>query len=110
VGAKFAVGQAVSIRHRDRTYAGEIVKVGRILVDVRYNGRVVKFLQSTQRALGTRAGPAIYFRIPDDTDRQDRAQAARQALARHGVELSPRHTFTIEQVEALAEVIRTWPQ
>ena len=110
MSAKFEVGQPVSIRHRDRAYAGEIVKVGRILVDIRYNGRVVRFLQSTQRALGTRTGPAIYFRIPDDTDSQDRVQAARQVLASHGVELSPRHTFTVEQVEALAEVARAWPR
>jgi hypothetical protein len=110
VSAKFEVGQQVSIKHRDRAYAGEIVKVGRILVDIRYNGRVVRFLQSTQRALGTRTGPAIYFRIPDDTDRRDRMQGARQALASHGVELSPRHHFTVEQAEALAEVVRTWPQ
>ena len=108
MSAKFEVGQAVGISARDRTYAGQIVKVGRILVDIRYNGRVVKFLQNTQRALGTRAGAGIYFRIPDDMDAQDRAQAARRVLASHGVDLSPRHTFTVEQVEALADVIRMW--
>jgi hypothetical protein len=108
VSAKFEVGQAVSVIDRNRTYAGEIVKVGRVLVDIRYLGRVVGFRRNTQRALGTEAGPAIYFRVPDDTDRQDRIQAARQVLASHGVELSPRHTFTVEQVEVLAEVVKTW--
>lgn len=110
MSTSFEAGQAVSIRHRDRTYTGEIVKVGRILVDIRYNGRVVKFLQNTRRALGTRAGPAIYFGVPDDADRRYRARQARQLLASHGVELSPRRTFTVEQVEALAEVISTWPR
>ena len=109
MSARFEVGQAVSVSDRGRTYAGEIVKVGRMLVDVRYLGRVVKFAQNTQRALGTEAGPAIRFRIPDDIAGQDRMQAARQVLASHGVELSPRHAFTVEQVEALAEVVKTWP-
>jgi hypothetical protein len=110
VSAKFEVGQAVSVRDRDRTYAGEIVKVGRVLVDIRYNGRVVQFLRNAQRALGSRARPGIYFRIPDDKDRQGRMQAARQVLASHGIELSPRRTFTVEQVEALVEVIGAWPE
>jgi hypothetical protein len=110
VSAKFQVGQAVTVQDRRRTYAGEIVKVGRILVDIRYLGRVVQFMQSTQRALGTETGPAIRFRIADDTDRQDRVQAARQVLASHGVELTSRHTFTVEQVEALAEVVKTWQE
>jgi hypothetical protein len=110
VSGKFEVGQAVSGSYRGSTYAGEIVKVGRVPVDIRYLGRVVKFLQNTQRALGTATGPAIYFRIPDDIDRQDRIQAARQVLASHGLELSPRRTFTVEQVEALAEVVQTWQE
>jgi hypothetical protein len=29
-------------------------------------------------------------------------------LASHGIELSPRHTFTADQVEALADVVNTW--
>jgi hypothetical protein len=110
VSARFEVGQAVSVSDRGRAYAGEIVKVGRILVDIRYLGRVVKFSQNAQCALGTETGPAICFRIPDDIDRQDRMQEARQVLARHGVELSPRHTFTVEQVEALAEVVAGGPR
>jgi hypothetical protein len=110
VSAKLKVGQAVSVSDHGRAYAGEIVKVGRIQVDIRYLGRVVKFLQSTQRALGTEAGPAICFTIPDGIDEQDRMQAARQVLASHGVELSPRRTFTVEQAEALAEVVKTWQE
>jgi hypothetical protein len=98
----------VSVEDRGRTYAGEIVKVGRILVDISYLGRVVKFSRNTQRALGTETGPAISFRIGEDTGRHDRMQAAQQLLASHGVELSPDHTFTVEQVQALAEVVRTW--
>jgi hypothetical protein len=105
VSAKFKVGQAVGVCDRDHTYAGEIVKAGRFQVDIRYLGRVVKFHQITQRAVGS---PAIYFKIPDDADGQNRIQAARQVLASHGIELSPRHTFTADQVEALADVVNTW--
>jgi hypothetical protein len=108
VTVKFEVGQVVSVEDRGRSYAGEIVKVGRILVDIRYLGRVVKFSQNTQRALGTETGPAISFRIAADIDRHERMQAAQQLLASHGVELSPDHTFTIDQVQALAEVVKTW--
>jgi hypothetical protein len=71
VRARLEVGQAVSVRHRDQAYAGEIVKVGRVLVHIRYNGRVVQFLQNSRRALGTRAGPAVYFRILDGADGQN---------------------------------------
>jgi hypothetical protein len=110
VSAKLEVGQAVSVIDRDRTYAGEIVRARRIVVDVRYLGRVVKFWRNTQRALGTETGPPIYFRTPDDIDGQGRTQAARHLLASHGVQLSPRRTFTVEQVEALAEVVKTWQE
>jgi hypothetical protein len=110
VGGKLEVGQAVSVDDGWRTYAGEIVKVGRVLVHVRYAGRVVQFSRSTQRALGTETGPAIRFRIADGTSGQDRLRAGRRVLAGHGVELSPRHTFTVEQVEALAEVVKAWPE
>ena len=110
VSATFKVGQAVSVSHRDRTYAGEIVKVGRVLVDIRYGGRVVQFSHHSGRALGTRTGQPIYFRIPLVMETQDRIRAARQVLASHGVELSPRHTFAVEQVEALAEVVKTWQE
>jgi hypothetical protein len=107
VSARFEVGQVVSVSDRGRTYAGEVVKAGRVQVDIRYLGRVVKFSQITRCALGT---GAICFKIPDDVDSQDRIQAARQVLASHGVELSPRHTFTAPQVEALAEVVKTWTE
>jgi hypothetical protein len=110
VSARFEVGQAVSVSDRGRTYAGEIVRVGRFQLDIRYLGRVVKFSRNGQLALGTETGPAISFRIPDDIGTQDRVQAARQVLASHGVELSPRRTFTPGQVEALAEVVKTWPE
>jgi hypothetical protein len=108
VDARFEVGQAVSIRDRGCTYAGEIVRVGRALVDIRYLGRVVRFVRNTQCALGTEVGRPIRFTIPDDMDGQDRIREARQVLASRGVELSPRHVFTARQVEALAEVVRTW--
>lgn len=110
MSVRFEAGQAVSVSDRGCTYAGEIVKAGRVQVDIRYLGRVVKFSRITQRAFGTETGPAIWFTIPDDMDGQDRVQAARQVLASHGVELSPHRTFTAGQVEALAEVVKTWPK
>jgi hypothetical protein len=109
VSARFEVGQMVSVNDRGRAYAGEIVRAGRVQVDIRYLGRVVKFSQITRCALGTEAGPgAICFTIPDAVDGQDRIQAAQHVLASHGVELNPRHAFTARQVEALAEVVKTW--
>jgi hypothetical protein len=98
----------VDVFDRDRIHAGEIVKVGRTMVDIRYLGRVVKFSRKTQLALGTETGPKICFRTTADIDGWDRVAAARQVLVRHGVELSPLRTFTVEQVEALAEVVKTW--
>jgi PPOX class probable F420-dependent enzyme len=108
VSVEFEVGQAVSVSDRGRTYAGEIVKAGRFQVNIKYLGRVVMFSRVTQVALGTESGSVISFTTPADVAGQDRIRAARQVLARHGVELSPRHTFTAGQVEALAEVVKTW--
>jgi hypothetical protein len=110
MSGKFEVGQEVSVRDRGRTYAGEIVRVGRVMVDIRYLGLVVRFWQNTQYALGTETGIPIRFMTTDDTDGQAPMKAARQVLASYGIELSSRHTLTVGQMEALANAMRTWQE
>jgi hypothetical protein len=45
---------------------------------------------------------------PDDETRDDREFEARVTLERRGVHLVQFHPFTLEQIEALAELVKSW--
>ena len=85
---------------------GVIVKVGRTLVEVRWHGHVEKFRIDT-RIVNDSYG-SVWFETPADTDRRERTTAAQEVLIAAGIELSYRRRFTLEQIEALAEVARTF--
>ena len=96
-----------SRRRRDsQSDPGEIVKVGRTLVEVRWLGRIEKFRIDT-RVINDGYG-SVWFETPADTDRRERTTAAQEVLIAAGIELSYRRRFTLEQIEALAEVARTF--
>jgi len=44
----------------------------------------------------------------DTTAAEDREFEARTILNRHGVQLEQFRPFTLEQIESLAEVVKTW--
>jgi hypothetical protein len=85
---------------------GTIVKVGRTLVEVRYLGRVEKFRIDTRR-INDNYGD-VWFETPEDADRREREIAACVVLRDAGIEFRLGRRFTLEQVEALAEVARSF--
>ena len=93
-------------------WMGHVVKVGRTLAYIDYGDireRIETFRLDTQRRNNDPYGQR-YFRTLAEVADLDRRSVAMEALKAHGVELSHRHSFTIEQREALAEVVKTWDQ
>jgi hypothetical protein len=87
---------------------GEIVKVGRTLLHIRYGGHEQAFRMDTQCTNEVQYGHGTYFRTPEEDALVKRRADAERLLRERGVELSNRATFTLEQIEALAEVVRNW--
>jgi len=110
--AKFEPGQPVVVSEHGRSYDGEIVSVGRSLLEITYGGRsrIVKFRQDTQRATDPQIGSGTYFQTLEEVAARDREIAARIILSDCGIELSPRRKFTVEQMEALARVAQTFTE
>jgi hypothetical protein len=105
------VGDEVVVTSRRRRdvarYPGEIVKVGRALVQIRSNGRVETFRIDTG-VINDKYGGS-WFETPEDATRRERKAAAQSVLREHHITLDfSRHRFTLEQVEALAEVARSF--
>lgn len=51
----------------------------------------------------------LYVRTPEQYEAEQRRSAAMTALGGHGVNLDAmRYRFTLEQIEALAEVVKSW--
>jgi hypothetical protein len=87
---------------------GEIVKIGRTLVHIRYRGWVQAFRMDTKRSNEKQYGHGTYFRTLEEDALVGRRAEARQFLRQHGIELSAHAEFTLEQVEALAEAVKGW--
>lgn len=110
--AKFEPGQPVIVSEHGRSYDGEIVSVGRTQLEITYGGRsrIVKFRQDTQCSASAQVGSGIYFMTLEEVARRNRGIAARRALLDCGIELSRRRRFTVEQMEALAEVAQAFTE
>lgn len=87
---------------------GEVVKVGRKLAMIRAGGRDHEFRLDTQRSNGPQYGHGTSFRTMEQVALSERRSGAEGILRDAGVELSHRKDFTLEQIEALAEVARTF--
>lgn len=87
---------------------GEIVKVGRTLVHIRYRGWVQPFRMDTQHSNDKQYGHGTYFRTLEEDALVRRRADAEGYLRKHGIDLSTRARFTLEQAEALAEVVKGW--
>lgn len=87
-------------------YPGRVVRVGRRLVTISQDagdpGRV--FRLEDGRANDSR-GHQWFLTLPQ-VDEMLRYRAAKGILRARGVELSPAHSFTLDQVEALAGVAK----
>ena len=90
-------------------WMGHVVKVGRTLAHIDY-GDTRERIETFRLADGRRNddGGRRYFLTLEQVAERDRRHEADEVLRVHGVELSHRHSFTIEQREALAEVVKAW--
>lgn len=90
-------------------WPGIVVKVGRTLAHIDYGDareRIETFRLSDGRRNDS-YGHRLFLTLAQVAE-NDRLRAANELLRARGVELSHRRVFTIEQREALAEVVRTW--
>jgi hypothetical protein len=112
----YKVGDEVRVldinnRHPEGGWPGEVVKVGRTLVTVAYLGAFTRDGTEQFRIdTGRKNDDYGHYRIetPEQVAEVARRKAAVALLRERGVELSNRATFTLEQIEALAEVVRNW--
>lgn len=114
MSAKYEVGQEVRVfdvngRHHGQPeggWKGEIVRVGRKLVSVDFPGYGSKaFRIDDQRANDNYRHQ--WFRTLEEVALIERKDKAREVLKSVGLELSLKNGLTVEQLEALAEVIGT---
>ena len=107
----------------NRIWTGRIAKVARKYATAEYettrtdwNGkpkaekRTVEFDMATGWERGTYGTYGIQVRTPAQIDEQERRAGALAEIKAHGVEFKAgrERALTLEQVEALAEVVKTW--
>lgn len=89
-------------------WVGTVEKVGRTLAHIDYpGGHGAEQFRLSDGRRNDRYGHQ-YFRTLAQADEWDRRVSAASILRDRGVELSNRHSFTLEQIEALAEVVQAW--
>jgi hypothetical protein len=84
--------------------------VGRKLVTIEVNRREKKFLLDTQRLNGPQVGSGCHFLTLEQAAERERRHAPLEILRQHGISLSERHSLTLKQIEALAEVAKTFTE
>lgn len=110
---------------RSNIWTGRITSVARKYATAEYevdttylNGkpkrekRTIEFDMATGYERYTYGTYGSRVRTPAQLDRAERHAAAVALLKAHHLEFAPGHanSFTLEQVEALAEVVKTWDQ
>jgi hypothetical protein len=107
-------GDTVSIHtgRRGGAVTGEVVKIGRTLAHIRYHGRTETFRLDTQIMTGPQIGYATYYETAEDAILRERREAALATLKEHDIEIrmGRERNFALEQIEALAEVARTFTE
>lgn len=87
-------------------YVGHIVKVGRTLAHIEYKGWTETFRLDNGRRNDNYGHQ--WFKTLEQAALDERRSVAEAVLRNVGVELSHRRSFTLEQIEALAEVAKTF--
>lgn len=88
----------------DSGWPGTVAKIGRTLVHIECRGRTSQYrLDSHRNSDGFK-----WFSTLDEVAEMERAERARQTLREHRITLDFGHGLTLEQVEALADVARTF--
>lgn len=95
-------------------YAGEILKVGRVLLTIGYNKNHAKgtwiheqkFRMETGRTNEEQYGHGTYFKTMEEFEVDNREANAWAILREHGVEAKlGRNRLTVEQLEAMAAIV-----
>lgn len=103
------LGQEVRVFERNRrpkqedSVPGEVVRVGRKLVDIKYGWATVTFRIDTQTINDSYGG--VWFKTPEQAIADRRRHEAEQILRMHKITLDFGHRLTDSQVRALAELV-----
>lgn len=102
-------------------YTGTVTKVARKYATAAYVRQrtaypagpveeTVEFDMQTGRVRDNSANYGIYVQTAEQYEHDQRRSAAMAVLTAHHIELKLGHarSFTLEQIEALAEVVKTW--
>jgi hypothetical protein len=105
-------GDEVRVRTPRGIVPGTVTYVGRKWISIRYNGRLGDFDMQTRRSRGQQIGAGTYYEVPDaaEDSRRSRIDAAVDVLDGAGIELRPGHYLTLEQIEAIAAILRPDPK
>lgn len=83
---------------------GSVVKVGRKLVDIKYGGRIQKFRIDDRRSNDSYGHQS--FKTPAEVTEDERREHAVEALNAQHIQVTPQCRLTVDQLEALADVVR----
>lgn len=87
-------------------WPGEVVRVGRTLVDIQYRSRIDSFRIDSGR-VNDKYGHQ-WFKTLEQAAAAERLNGAHQILREHKVSLERGNTFTADQVERLAALVRSF--
>lgn len=87
-------------------WPGKVVRVGRKLVDITYGGRVQTFTIADR--LSSDRYNHQYFQTPEEAALDARRDEALKTLRDRRVSLGHGKTFTVEQIEQLAALVRSF--
>lgn len=88
-------------------WPGKVVKIGRKYATVEYGSRSDLFDKET----GRRNNDGYrHLKTPEQVALEEREVHAVKALRSHGIELRHGHRLSLEQVEALAQVVATFAE
>ena len=105
----YKVGDEVTVYWTGCAEPGVIYKIGRSLVHIRSRGHVTAFRIGDQRSTGRQVGSGTWFTTlaQEQAQREDRERKAWAILRKRGITVAFRRP-TLEQIEALAEVVKDW--
>lgn len=104
----FWVGQPVKVHsdgRRSTAQDGEIVRVGRDLVDIQTGTRVRSFRIKGQRLNGDQTGVGTVFRTLAQEEDASRRSAAEKVINENGLTIRPGVWMTTKGLEAIAEFL-----
>ena len=107
------VGDEVRVYSNSRTgQQGEVVRVGRTRLTIRFGGWTEDFYIETQQGVGPQPGYGSNFRTLEQAAEAGRRKTALATLNSHNIEfkLGRERLFTTEQIEALAALVATFDQ